>query len=132
MDEYNKQAQAFLDTFGVKLKVDMRNDKCPPWNHTGGCQHGDHYRVTLRKADKRSLSFDFWGSIVDMQNHKDPTAYAVLTCLGIDVQAPTDPDEVAEEFGDMKPSEAIAIAKFARRLQRFFSEEEVQELSEIQ
>ena len=135
-DEYEAQANAFLKKFGLKMKVVMTGNKCPPWEKAGaGCVHGDRYVITISAKDGRSpksISFDFWNSINDMQTGKAPTAYDILACISSEANSPTDPDEVAQEFGDMLPSQAIAVAKFAKKLQDFFTEKEIEALSEIQ
>ena len=135
--DYERQAQEFLGKFGLTIKAAFKGDRCPPWEGKGGCIHGDRYRVTIRTNSAsewrtKSISFDFWNSMADMQADKRPTAYDILACVASEGNSPTDPDEVAEEFGgDMPPSQAIALARFARRLQDFFSEEEFEALSEI-
>jgi hypothetical protein len=135
-DEYEEQANAFLKKFGFKMKVVMTGNKCPPWEKAGdGCVHGDRYVITISASDGRtpkSISFDFWNSLNDMQTRKAPTEYTVLACISSEANSPTDPDEVAKEFGDMLPSQAIAVAKFAKKLQNFFTEKEIEALSEIQ
>lgn len=61
-----------------------------------------------------------------------PTEYTILACVSSDMSCPTDADEVHAEFGDMRPSQAEAIAAHARKLQAFFTEEERAILSEVQ
>ena len=137
--DYKAQGQKFLDAYGFSLKVAFKGDRCPPWE-AGQCVHGDRYRITIRRRWSnpvsslnvgKSISFDFWGSQADMLANKRPTPYDVLACISSDAHAPTDPDEVGEEFGEMRPSQATAIARFAARLQAFFTEEELEALSEI-
>lgn len=70
------------------------------------------------------------GDIVRKQ-HK-PSVYSILTCVSSDLNNPTDADAVHAEFGEMKPSQAEAIAAHARKLQAFFTEEERELLSEVQ
>jgi len=147
---YDTGVQTFLDKFGLTLKVSAGNGQCPRWGHertTGGvkkCWHGDHYRITIRRTkatgpSQRTLSFDFWGDhFSPTETGYAPNADDVLTTISWDAQASTDPDEVAEQFdglfssGDpMKPSDAIAVARFARRLKSFFSAEEIDALNDI-
>jgi hypothetical protein len=87
--------------------------------------------VTLRK-DGRSYGFDFWNSLNDSQNGKTPGYYDILACIASDATCPTDPDEVAREFGPMPPSQCVAVAKAAKALRAFFSKEEIEALTEIQ
>jgi len=136
--EYETRAQAFLDKYGLTIKAAFKGDRCPPWED-GRCIHGDRYRITIKRLNAnafdpgpRSISFDWWNSLNDMQHDKRPTAYGILSSVSSEVYAPTDADGVAEEYGDgIKPSQAIAIAKFAKRLQEFFDDEELEDLAEI-
>ena len=133
MNQYEKQAKKFLEKHGLTLTLAHKGDRCPPWTPKP-CKHvhGDRYRVTLRRKSGEALSFDFWGSLTEKEKGLHPTEYNVLAALGADASAPTDPDEVYEEYGDLKPSQAQAIARFARRLQTFFSDKELEALMEIQ
>lgn len=63
--------------------------------------------------------------------HK-PSVYDVLCSVSSDLSMPTEADDVAEEFGDMKPSQAERIARHARNLQAFFTEAERSQLAEVQ
>lgn len=135
---YTEQARAFLDRFGLEIKAAYKGEKSPKW---GGDIHGDHYRVTIRRIRGSdgsrvvprpySLSFDFWGSVTMMQEGRRPSAYSILSCVSSDAHIPTNPDEVVSELGEMQPSQAIATAKFASRLQAFFTKEEMEALAEI-
>ena len=128
--DYERQGTEFLRRFAFRLVVRFVDSRCPPWEDRRDHIHGDHYRVTVRRG-RKSLSFDYWNSYQDRAAGKSPTSCDILACLSSNISAPTDPDEVAQEFGEMKPSQAIAIAKFARRLQRFFTPEEQEALMEI-
>lgn len=136
--EYETLAQRFLDNNHLILRATFKGDKCPSWCDGTKHIHGDRYRVTIKRDGTgaipltNSISFDFWNSLNDAQEGKKPTAYTVLACISSDVSMPTDPDEVVQELGEMKPSQAIATAKFAKRLQGFFRDKEIEELSEIQ
>lgn len=132
MDEYEEQANKFLKDFGLKLKAVHKGDMCPPWKSPCDHMHGDRHEVTISRADGKSITFDFWNSVADVEEGKTLTNYSVLACISSDAQGPTNPDEVYEEFGDMKPSQAIAISEFAKKLQAFFTEKEIEALSEIQ
>lgn len=147
MSEYEAQAQKFLDKYGLTVHAAFKGDKCPAWDE-GRCIHGDRYRVTIRRRYTaetcpgrpcgdccdhrgRSITFDFWNSHRDMQEGKRPTAYDVLACISSDATLPTDPDELMEELGLMKVSQALASVRFTKRLQAFFSDEEIEALGEI-
>ena len=136
--DYEQQAQTFLERFALKLTVKFADPQhCPKWGHERGCIHGDEYRVTLRRqgisANMSPASFrcSFWNSMNDMQQGKKPTAYDVLSSLSSEAHMPTTADEVADELGPMPPSQAIAAASAARRLQAFFTSDELDALAEI-
>ena len=140
--DYKKQAEDFLKQYNLTLRIRRGEDKCPPWD-TGSHTHGEHYRVTIASAPARlgrnpenpgamSVSFPFWNSLRDRANSKRPSAYDILACVASGAHAPTDPDEVAEEYGEIKPSMAIAVAEQAKDLQAFFTERELDALAEIQ
>ena len=137
-----KQAQTFLTRYNLTLHIRRGPDGCPPWDNAGHT-HGDQYRVTIRSAPSRrgrnpenpgamSVSFPFWNSLRDKADGKSPSAYDILTCVASDAHSPTDPDEVAAEFGESKPSRAFAVAEWAKELQTFFTELELNALAEIQ
>lgn len=132
MNDEEKQARKFLTDHGLTLTMTRKGDRCPPWAPKD-CEHkhGDRYRMTLRRETGEGVLFDFWGREADKEAGKDPAEWDVLACLRTDAATSTDPDEVAEEYGGMKPSRAAAIARLARRLQTFFSEEELDALWEF-
>lgn len=138
MTTYETNARAVADRMGLRVKIAPGRGDCPSWCENCGA-HGNHYRVRLWFTGKAtehtargSLTFDYWGSRHDAERHLEPSVYDVLACVGSDAQGPTDPDEVAEEYGPMKPSQALKCARWARRLQKFFSEAERAMLAEVQ
>lgn len=132
-NEYDTQAELFLSKFGLELRSAFKGDRCPAWDDDKHI-HGNRYRVTIRrKAERRSVSFDFWDSYTDARDGKTTLRpYNVLSSVSSEAHMPTNPDEVVEELGEMRPSQAIAAAKFAAKLQAFFTEEEMESLAEIQ
>ena len=153
--DYDRQATEFLREYGFDITIEGGQGECPPWadGKGGKCPrgecgstHGGDYIVTISRPGEckighppfercdhqKELSFPFWGSLADYREAKDPSWYDVLSCLSSDASYSTSPDEVAEEFGPMKPSQALRIADFAWRLQHFFSKAELEALSEIQ
>lgn len=152
-NEYETQAQTFLDRFGFVLTIERGSAKKEPgwitdkdrrfWVARLGeyCTHGAHFVITIeRTAGKGSMmipphnkrTFDFWGSIHDLEKNLKPTPYAVLSCIGGDANGETTADAVYEEVGDIKPSQAEAIAQAARDWQAFFTGEELKAVGEIQ
>jgi hypothetical protein len=135
--------------------------KCPPWSpETPGLQgckrcgavHGDMYRVTIRRAGtavsplvkteattpkrKHAVTFDFWGSLQDKQQNRRIIDFDVLATVASEASCPTEVTEVLDEFGMNRDSirdyrKAVGIARFAARLQAFFTPEEITVLGEI-
>lgn len=131
--KYDRQAVNWLNKFGLKLSWRVKDSTCPTWQKPCDHIHGDHYWVTLRReGTAQMISFDFWNSQADKHYGRTPSEYDILACISSDAHMPTDPDEVVTEFGEMKPSQAIKIAEFAQKLQRFLTEAERDELAEIQ
>ena len=148
---YDAQAKAFLAKHGLTLTISAGTDQCPcpPWCTGNRHIHGLAHWVTLsdqqphnvhellpgeayaRAHARLTLEFVYWNSYQDKQKGKSPTAYDVLACLASDARCSTDPDEIYADFGEMTPSNAIAIAAHAKEIQDFFTQEELDDLSEI-
>lgn len=137
MSDYEAQATKFLADHNLAFRAAYQGDKCPMWCD-GGCRHGDRYRVTLRRMGdaRRSVSFDFWNSLNDMQSGKAPSAYDVLACISSDYYTPETLADFCSEYGydeDSRKAEQTfkASDKHARKLRAFFSKAEAEALSEI-
>lgn len=141
--DYNKQAQDFLDKYGIKFRATLSDSKTPQW--AGGDKHGHHYRVTLSKGKRgqgvkfgQHITFDFWGSIADAEAGKtEVQPYDVLACISGDVCCADTFDDFCAEYGESEDSiKALQtfrrVSAFSKRLRAFFTEEEIQDLSEIQ
>jgi len=121
---------------------------------------GLKYRITIyRNKDKsKKLTFDFWGSIKDRETlglrkylggpvyagpkqlraerEAFPSAYDVLACISGDLYCPNSFEDFCGEYGydsDSRKAEKIFNLShaFSKKMVRFFSPEEVEELSEI-
>lgn len=153
LSTYDQEANAVAETLGLVVKTQrMDPSTCPTWNAEkcakGIHQHGWHYRATIARKPAKpcpwtcnreeicahfaSISFDYWDSKDHQEKGWAPRAYDILSCLSCDLSMPTDPDEIAREFGPMLPSQAQHIADHARKLQAFFTTAEVEALSVIQ
>lgn len=133
--EYNIQATAFLADNGLKMRITLSNTKVAAWGETGK-ESGNHYRVTISGA-KRKLTFDFWGSINDARNDEYPSEYDVLACISGDCYCPETFAEFCGEYGYEQDSiKALQTFRrcsaFAKRLRAFFTESELEQLTEIQ
>lgn len=168
--DYNQQAEAFLERFGIKFRCTLSDSKVAPWDGFDGAKRWGnsailglgvnspammearakprhHYRVTLSRNDPavrreswkplKRIVFDFWGSIADAEKGIHPTAYDVLACISSDTYCAESFKEWAGEFGESTDSiRALQTyrrcAAFAKRLNQFFTAEEVEALREIQ
>lgn len=133
----------------------------PPWSgEMGGkygAAHGIRYRITISREGKPGrLSFDYWGSIKDRQtlekikslqakqpkdfrDERDakPSAYDVFSCVSSDSTCPDSFAEFCDSFGyDRDSRKALSTfkrcLKFSRRINAFFSVEELAQLQAIQ
>lgn len=137
MNAYDQQANAFLTTHGIKFTCKPGSGKAPAWTDGDNKEHGNHYRVTLSKHDKR-ITFDFWGSIADASaGLRTERPYSVLACLSGDVRCPENFADFCGEYGyDSDSRKAYRdfkrCAAFGKRLRDFFTEDEIDALQEIQ
>lgn len=126
---YEKQAQDFLDRFGIKFRATLSDSKLPPWSDSEHSLCGakaeksrHHYRCTLSKSGvlpdmhanhvtrqnrgkmigrpAARLTFDFWGSIADAEaGNVTVSAYDVLACISGDVHTPETFEDFCGEYG---------------------------------
>jgi len=140
ISEYEEQGRRFLEKYSIDFKARMKDGACPPWERAGGCIHGDHYRITLRKRanfGSKSLSFDFWNSYNDMQMGKTPQPYDVLAAISSEAAFDWEFSDFCADYGFAEDSRSAFAAYqrmigFAKRAQNFFTTEELEALGEIQ
>lgn len=131
-NEYHTQADAFLSCFSVRCRITLSDTKAPNWQPAG-----HHYRVTLSRIGKPGrVTFDFWGSVADANANREPHAYDVLACISGDVNCPDTFAEWCAEYGDSADSiKALQTWRrchaFAKRLNAFFTAQEIKALQEI-
>ena len=124
-----------LDEMGIRVVVERSDNRPPTW--ADGKSHGKHYRVTVSRyidgelVNVAPLRFDYWGSKRDSDLEVEPTREDVLICIASDSSFPQTADGVYSEFGEMKPSQAHAIAKWAVRLTAWFTPAELEELAKL-
>ena len=114
MSEYTRQAEAFLNCSGTDIDIKFDNvvDGFPFSDDT---MPHNKYTVTLTRGDK-SYKYPFYDSYNNFKNHKQPTAYDVLSCLQTyDIDG--DMWDFAEEFGYEIKSE-----KTYKRVRKIWSE----------
>jgi hypothetical protein len=134
----DKQADDFLTRTGIRFRATMSSRQIPPpWCDASDHIHGDKYTVTLSKPGNGRLSFSFWNSLDAMQKGKDLRPHAVLSCISSDACCPETFEDFCAEYGyDQDSRKAWATFKrcdaFRERLQRFFTEQEIEALGQIQ
>jgi hypothetical protein len=150
--EYDERAEGFLSRFNLTLKTAHKGDRCPPWDDDKHI-HGDRYRVTIRRGkcqhDSRSMfpvictcdcpksiGFDFWNSLNDVQTRRGLTAYSVLAALSSDAHCPDDFEDFCSEYGYEQDSRKAfstfkRASRFSDQIKAFFTEDELEALSEI-
>lgn len=118
---------------GVYLKPDrVRSFAGPFANHS----EAEDARVILERKPSR-LVFDFWSSSTDAEaGIETVSAYSVLACISSETYCPETFGEWCDEYGvtsdSIKNLQTFRrCSAFAKRLRAFFTEQELQELSEI-
>jgi hypothetical protein len=137
LDEYEKQAKDFLEKFGLKASATYVSHEPPAWDEKQEYIR-PKYRVRIsRKKTRKSLTFNFWDSIANDQKGIRPSAYSVLACISSDQYCPDTFKDFCSDYGydtdSIKVLKTFKVcSKFARRIRNFFTETELEELSEIQ
>jgi hypothetical protein len=127
--DYEKQGRDFLTKTGVKMRVTYVN--YGP-HFAGDKESRDRYRVTLSRNGK-SMRIMFGQSLA--KGAVPPTAYDILSCIQkYDVGSF---ENFCGDFGydeDSRTAERVykAVRKEYAGVQRIFSEEEIDEMQEIQ
>lgn len=135
--DYNAQADAFLQEHGLRFRATQATkNTCPPFCD-GEHHHGRKHTITLSKPGNGRLSFAFWNSQNEVQKGEPIRPYSVLACISSDAYCPETFEDFCSEYGyDEDSRKAWATFKrcdaFRQRLQRFFTEDELTALAEIQ
>ena len=133
---YEKQAKKFLEDTGTTLGIVYIGHEISDNRKDGNFR--DRYEFTLTKGNHH-YSADFWQSIAGSEEGKEPTAYDILACLDVDYTE--DFNDFCEMFGynDLPLSEHDrvmniyeAVKEQSEALQRLYTEEELEQLQEIQ
>lgn len=128
MNEYEERAYKFLTRNKIYFRFECLGELPANWQPSGLC-----YQVSMKKftPTNKQISFKFWDSKYNQENGIEPTAYDVLACLSSDITL-IDPEEIISEGLTDSMKQARMIARFAARLQKFFTPSEQAELTEIQ
>lgn len=131
MTEYERIAKDFCKIHGVKVSFRwIANEVNPLWKES---KSRPHYKVTI-KTERGQMTVDFWDSVYNMTNGKDPTEYDIFYCL--EKYEVYDFCEWCEEYGyntDSRRDERLW--RLCRRqwasVQRVFIDEQIAELREM-
>jgi len=129
-NEYDIQAETFLKKHGIKFHASYITHDSMDWDDKNTTR--DIWRLSLTRGRKR-YSTRFGQSIAECG--KEPRAYSLLTCI-----TKNDPGTLSDfcsEFGydtDSRRAEKTykAVLKDWKRVEAFFSPEEIAELQEVQ
>ena len=130
--EYQLQAEKFLSDHGIKFS--SRFIAFKPY-FPGEKDYRNVYILYLTRDGKADYETGFGQSIIDSRSNTLPTAYDLLTC--ITKYDPASFDDFCGEYGynnDSRKAEATYKSVKADwiKVQRFFTEQELEELQEIQ
>lgn len=136
LSEYDKQAQAFLDKFGLKVTYKLLDCDNPSWDKENS---HNHYRVTVTRKGTpgQKLTFQWWDSVDSTKKNEQPTAYDALSSLASESNEYSDFKEFCGEMGyDTDSITALrtwkAYSTLASRINKFFTEAELEDLRQIQ
>lgn len=83
MEDYEKNARAFLERHGATLTIKRSIYQGRPlW--AGVAPYGIHYLCEIKRPSRMSdnvFRFSFWDSVANKEEGKRPTVYDVLSCL---------------------------------------------------
>jgi hypothetical protein len=146
LSTYEQNALDFLAKHGIAFRATLTKvQKAPAWAKDGEA-HGLHYWITLSRKVRPGgvnpvhvspLSFDFWDSVSAKEKGETLSAYDVLAGISGDVHCPETFADFCWDYGYEEDSRAAhatfkRCAAFGKRLRAFFTDAEIEGLSEIQ
>lgn len=147
MSDYDKQAKEFLERNKLQMTITEVPYTEPIWEDIIYLEPRYKYRVAIYSPMKleydatpscqRRILFNFWGSVSDAKRGLKPSSYDVLASIIGDADCPDTFEEFCEGYGydedSRKAKKTFRLANaFAKKLRKFFREEEITELQEIQ
>lgn len=125
------RATGFCNKFNITIKVVYIDKTCPPWDDPSHL-HGDRFRIYVhRTGTYKSLRYFYWNSYNESRAKKAPSTWDIIVNLYQEIDTPTDYQELMKNYGYTSIREAKEVAKWAYKVQNFFSEEEKETLREI-
>lgn len=138
LNEYEKQAQDFLGRFNMRFSVKKLEtvDHFPDEEDAGYNGLRWKYQFTLKRVNGKRFTFIFYDSISNYMDGVEPTAYDALSCLNLDSYIPDNFQVFCDNAGynsDSIKANRIykRVDKFARRINAFFTTEELEALREV-
>ena len=130
MTTYDTLANDFLEKTAIQISLLKDGNKKPcEWD----C--GNSYRLTLKRAGKKSVSFDFFDSINNQKLSIVPSNYTILACVGAESFCPLTFEDFCMEYcyelDSIKDKKTFkAFRKITKKIQSFFSDEELEYLQQ--
>lgn len=75
--DYEKKMNEILKRNGIKVNIIYIGRSTCNWDKEN--LH-DYYKVTLTRGNK-TMTFDYFSSIINTEEHKKPSNYDVVSCL---------------------------------------------------
>ena len=134
-NEYTRQAEKFLEETFTMLYISKAEPQNKPLWIKENEKHGINYSIRL-KNKKHCFDFNFWGSINDAENNKNPNAYDILACLSGSINV-GDFQDFCDNFGydnDSITAEKTykEVLNESENIGKLWSITELEKLAEIQ
>lgn len=135
---YDARAERFLNRFGLRFSVKKLEavDHFPGEEDKGFNGLRWKYQASLKRSEGNRFTFIFYDSINNYDKGLEPSAYDVLSCLSFDSHCDEDFEDFCDNCGynsDSIKAKATwrKCLKFSKRVNAFFTIEELEELREI-
>lgn len=108
------------------------------WASWASCNKTVRELRAMKHSDIQKLGLALTSGLLHEHDNKvvkirhKPSDYDILACISGDMFGSTNPDEIYEEFGAMKPSQTLRIAEHNRKVQAFFTEDEKQKIANVE
>ncbi len=136
MNEYYKQAKDFMTKHRITIKKIQLDTRPPKWEDNPRYNRFRYQIIVTKKPQNKSLTFKFWDSINNFYQNKRPTNYDILACLSMESYVYEDFEDFCSSLGYSSDSiKALRtfkeVNRFAKRINKFFTSVELEELREI-
>lgn len=130
---YQQEAIEALAKCETEMIIKLKDNKKAIWEDKNESRERHHYQVTLKNS-KGACVFDFFGSINDFEQGKEPSEYDILACL--DYHTSNSFENFCADFGydsDSRKTNKIwkSSLKQSNELRAIFTDEQIEILSQI-